>query len=116
MVFTGLIDAEGYFSKIIFINKIRKLGWRVQSKFQIGLHKRDYNLLILLQKHLNGIGSIHIDSNKNIVNFSVDSVKDLVILINHFDKYPLLTKKRADFILFKEVVKLIINKHHLSFA
>ena len=111
---TGLIDAEGSFSKIIDRNKIRKLGWRVQSKFQIGLHKRDYNLLILLQKHLNGIDSIHIDSNKNRVNFSVDSVKDLVILIKHFDKYPLLTKKRADFILFKEVVKLIINKHHLS--
>jgi len=46
---TGLIDAEGSFSIIIDRNKNRKLGWRVQSKFKIGLHKRDYNLLILLQ-------------------------------------------------------------------
>jgi hypothetical protein len=111
---TGLIDAEGSFSIIIDRNQIRKLGWRVQSKFQIGLHKRDYNLLILLQEHFKGIGSIHVDSKQNRVNFSVDSVKDLAILINHFDKYPLLTQKRADFILFKEVVKLIKNKQHLS--
>nr|QCI56457.1 hypothetical protein [Hypsizygus marmoreus] len=114
LFWTGLIDAEGSFSIIIDRNKIRKLGWRVQSKFQIGLHKRDYNLLILLQKYLKGIGTIHIDSNRNRVNYSVDSNKDLTILINHFDKYPLLTQKGADFILFKEVVKLFKNKHHLT--
>jgi hypothetical protein len=27
----------------------RKLGWRVQVKFQLGLHKRDLSLLLLLQ-------------------------------------------------------------------
>jgi hypothetical protein len=39
---TGLIDAEGSFSIIIDINKTLafagKLGWRVQSKFKMGLH------------------------------------------------------------------------------
>ena len=63
---------------------------------------------------MKGIGTIHIDSNRNRVNYSVDSNKDLTILINHFDKYPLLTQKGADFILFKEVVKLFKNKHHLT--
>lgn len=36
------------------------------------------------------------------------------VIIPHFDKYPLLTKKRADFILFKSIVKLILNKEHLT--
>ena len=40
-------------------NKKRNLGWRVQSKFQIGLHKRDLSLLLQLQQFLGGIGSIH---------------------------------------------------------
>jgi hypothetical protein len=111
---TGLIDAEGSFSIIIDRNKTRKLGWRVQSKFQVGLHKRDLSLLLQLQKILGGIGSIHISPTLNKVNYSVYSKKDLTSLIIHLEKYPLLTQKAADFILFKEVVKLMKNKAHLS--
>lgn len=40
--------------------------------------------------------------------------KDLNVLINHFDNYPLMTKKRADFELFKLAVELISRKEHLS--
>jgi hypothetical protein len=63
---------------------------------------------------LGGIGSIHAYSTKNIVNYSIDSKKDLTILINHLKKYPLLTKKSADFILFEQALKLMITKAHLS--
>lgn len=111
---TGLIDGEGSFSIIIDKNKNRKLGWRVQSKFQIGLHIRDLGLLLQLREYLNGIGSIHINNNRDVINYSIDSNKDLKILINHFEKYPLLTQKAADFILFKEVIELIRNKNHLT--
>lgn len=111
---TGLIDAEGSFSVIVDKNKTRKLGWRVQPKFQIGLHNRDISLLLQLQHNLEGIGSIHINSTLPKVNFSVDSKKDLTKLINHLEKYPLLTQKRADFILFKEVVRIMNTKDHLS--
>lgn len=38
---SGLIDAEGSFSIIIDKKINRKVGWRIQSKFQIGLHIRD---------------------------------------------------------------------------
>jgi hypothetical protein len=111
---TGLIDAEGSFSIIIDRNKTRKLGWRVQAKFQMGLHKRDLSLLLQLQKCLGGIGSIYINPTLNKVNFSVDSNKDLTNLIIQLEKYILLTQKAADFILFKEVVKLMNNKAHLT--
>ena len=46
---SGLIDGEGSFSIIIDRNESRKLGWRVQSKFQMSLHKRDLSLLLQLQ-------------------------------------------------------------------
>lgn len=42
---TGLIDAEGTFTIMIDKNQKRKQGWRVQAKFQIGLHERDVSLL-----------------------------------------------------------------------
>ena len=112
---TGLLDAESSFSVIIDKNLKRKIGWRVQTKFQIGLHKRDLPLLLQLQKFLGGIGSVHVSSSLNKINYSIDSKEDLIILINHLDKYPLLTQKAADYILFKEVVNLIKNKAHLSY-
>jgi hypothetical protein len=83
-------------------------------KFQIGLHTKDLNLLYLLQQYLGGIGSIHLAKNREIVNYSIDSIEDLNKLIIHLEKYPLLTQKAADFLLFKQAVKLVNNKAHLT--
>ena len=111
---SGFIDAEGSFSIILDKNKTRKLGWRVQSKFQIGLHIKDLNLLSQIQESLGGIGSLHLDPNKDRVIFSVDSNKDLLKLIDHLDKYPLISQKAADSLLLKQAVELISNKAHLT--
>nr|YP_010691077.1 LAGLIDADG endonuclease [Phellinus igniarius]WBU93178.1 LAGLIDADG endonuclease [Phellinus igniarius] len=47
--------------------------------------------------------------------YSVSSVKDLTnTIIPHFLKYSLLTQKAADFLLFKAIVGIIINKAHLT--
>ena len=78
------------------------------------LHKRDLSLLLQLQEFLGGIGSIYISPTLNKVNYSIDSKKDLTNLIIHLDKYYLLTQKATDSNLFKEVVKLMSNKTHLS--
>jgi hypothetical protein len=84
-VWSGLIDGEGSFSIIVDKNKFRKLGWRVQLKFQIGLHTKDLNLLCLLQQYLGGIGSIHLARNRYIANYSIYSIKDLNNLIFHLE-------------------------------
>jgi hypothetical protein len=39
---------------------------------------------------------------------------ELLILIEHFDKYPLITKKAKDFLCFKKAIFLIKNKEHLT--
>lgn len=45
----------------------------------------------------------------------VTSIKDLTNqIIPHFDKYPLITQKRADFELFKQVVDIMNRKEHLT--
>lgn len=36
------------------------------------------------------------------------------MLITHLDKYPLITKKRIDYELWKRVIVLIKNKEHLT--
>lgn len=44
----------------------------------------------------------------------VSSFKDIGAVITFFDKYPLITQKLADYLLFKQVFELISNKEHLT--
>lgn len=48
-----------------------------------------------------------------MVYYWVGSKKYLLVLIAHFDKYPLITQKRADYELFKMVILLMSQKEHL---
>jgi hypothetical protein len=93
---TGLADSEGTITIMIDKNQKRTLGWRVQAKFQIGLHERDLALLLQVQQFFGGIGSI--GKSGSMVFYSVSSVKDLTnTIIPHFLNYSLMTKKSADF-------------------
>ena len=40
----------------------------------------------MLQQYLGGIGSIHLARNREIVNYSIDSIKDLnkLVYLRHF--------------------------------
>ena len=44
----------------------------------------------------------------------MESIKELQAIINHFDKYPLITKKLKDYLLFKKAFYLISQKEHLT--
>lgn len=110
---SGFADGGGYFFLRIRKNSKSNLGWSVELGFGIHLHKKDKALLQAIKNLLQGIG--HITNNgQNAVQFQVSSVKDLKILISHFDKYPLITKKLGDYLLFKQAFNLISCKEHLT--
>jgi len=91
-----------------------RVGWAVKPVFCIELHIKDLELIKAIQNYF-GVGIIQINKKRNTVYFSVQSVKDVVnSVIPHFDKYPLITKKRADYLLWKMVVLMIANKEHLT--
>lgn len=87
-------------------------GFRIRAIFQIELHEKDLELLKAIQAFFQGIGSIV--STKSGVALKVRSLDDLKVILAHFDKYPLITKKQADFELFKSVVKKLSLKEHLK--
>jgi len=62
-------------------------------------------------KNYFGVGVINKHGSRS-VQFRVRAVKDLAVIISHFDKYPLITKKLADYILFKNAFNLINKKEH----
>jgi hypothetical protein len=54
------------------------------------------------------VGVVSIRRTRNTAVYKVQSFNDLTnVIIPHFDKYPLLTKKQADFLLFKSVIMLL---------
>lgn len=109
---TGFIDAEGCFHISIVNSKSNKEGKSVRVIFQISLHEKDKALLHLIKDYF-GVGKV-INRNDSVYYYQVTSTKDLLVIIEHLNKYPLITQKRVDFELFKQVVDLIINKNHLT--
>lgn len=97
---TGFSDAEGCFSIKIQPNTKLNTKWRVRPVFSITLHIKDILILESIKNTL-GVGNI-CKSGKKAVIFSVDSIKDIPIIINHFDKYPLITHKLSDYLIFKQ--------------
>jgi hypothetical protein len=114
---SGFVDGEGSFVVILAKNDKLKSGWRVQAVFSIGLHGKDLALLKQIQTYFHGIGDIYHKKSDGSYQYTISNIKDIKdILIPHFENYPLITQKKADFILFKSVVELIIDKEHLSRA
>jgi len=115
---TGLSDAESSFHVSIIKSQIYKIGFKVIAVYTIQLHIKDIELLNKLKSFF-GIGSITIKKDKQgnplSAVYSVQSLKDLSnVIVPHFDKYPLLSKKRADYLLFKNIVNLMVGGFHLS--
>jgi hypothetical protein len=62
----------------------------------------------------NKIGSLSF-SNDNGVMYRINKLDDITnILIPHFDKYPLISQKYGDFIIFKNIVELMNKNEHLN--
>jgi hypothetical protein len=66
-----------------------------------------------IQESLGGVGKIYKHGPFSI-QLRVYLMEELKILINYFDKYPLITQKYADYQLFKQAFLLIDNKEHLT--
>ena len=110
---SGFIDGEGCFSLYISKNDKLKIGWRVKLSFIIELHGKDLPLLNQIHNFF-GVGVICLSKRGN-ASFQVSSINDLInVIIPHFDKYPLITQKQADFLLFKSALILINKGEHLT--
>ena len=110
---TGFADAESCFTVSIVSNNKMKAGWHVRQSFEIELHQKDKTLLEQIKTYL-GVGKIFHKPERGMIQFTVNTQKDLLEIINHFENYPLITKKLADYILFKQAFELIQRKEHLT--
>lgn len=80
--------------------------------FAIGLHVKDIALLEKIQFSM-GVGKIH-KHGQDSIQYRVESIKDLQVIIDHLDKYPLMSAKVADYALFKKAFLAIKAGEHLN--
>ena len=104
---TGFTDGVGCFSISIVRNKACKSGWEIKLSFS--LHKKDKVLLEKIQSYFS-VCRISTKYGQQTIKYYVQSMKDLTIIINHFNKYSLISKKQADYLLFKKAFDLILKK------
>lgn len=78
-------------------------------EFKIELNVRDVILLRKIHSFF-GVGTVSERATRNTAFYSVQSARTIAdVIIPHFDRYPLNTQKRADFLLFKQGVDLLLN-------
>lgn len=103
---TGFADAESSFIVSLTQKNRLKTGWLVYAAFQISLHEKDRALLELIQAFF-GVGKIN-KHGKHSIQYRVSSTEDLKVIIDHFYKYPLISQKLADYLLFKKILAIIV--------
>jgi len=109
---TGFTDAEGCFCIGISKRHNLKTGWFISPIFSIELHNKD---IIVLEKIKLFFNCGRHSNNKNWTKFIVTDLKSINnIIIPHFEKYPLITQKQGDFLLWKSIIELMGKKEHLN--
>lgn len=105
----GITDGDGTFN--VYTNIKNK---KIIFTYKISLYNRNIQLLYKIKSHL-GVGSVtQFDKNSNMVDYKIrdkDSLLNTIIPL--FDKYPLLTTKRFNYLIFKACL-LISNNKNLS--
>ena len=111
---TGLIDSEGCFLLSLAAGSAYKQGYNITLTFSMSMHEKDKDLLIKLQNFF-GVGTITRHGPTSF-RYKVTSIKDMSVIIVHCTKFPLITQKSIDFLLFKNAYELVIAKLHLTDA
>jgi len=80
----------------------------------MGLNFKDKDLLLRIKNTL-GVGNIYHNKSDNTFKWKVSNISDISnVIIPFFNKYPLVTQKRADFNIFTQIAKLLENKQHMN--
>ena len=92
---SGFVDGEGCFGLLILKQSPQSSKWKVRLTFEIHLHKKDRQLLENIRQYF-AVGKVY-ENQKDSAYYLVQSQEDLGKVIEHFEKYPLLTKKLSDY-------------------
>lgn len=109
----GFVDGEGCFYVGINPHPEMKAGFQVLPEFTVVQHEQDVQLLYALKRFF-GCGVVRQNHDDRMV-YRVRGVKHLrERVIPFFEKHPLKTKKRLDFLKFRKILMLMQKGEHLT--
>lgn len=109
----GFVDGEGWFHIGVTKNSTLKLGYQILPEFVISKHQRDIKLLYNLKSFF-GCGVVK-KKNEKVSSYHVRDIDQLAnIILPFFEKHQLKTMKKVDFLKFRHVVRLMVEKKHLT--
>src|SRR5215472_15854702 len=109
----GFVDGEGCF--FIGINKHPEIssGFQVLREFTVVQLQRDIQLLHALKEFF-GCGVVR-RNHAERMTYRVRGLDHLnEVIVPFFEKHPLKSKKKVDFIKFRKILQLMKNGRHLA--
>ena len=111
---SGYTDGEGSFC-ISFSPRPKLLtSIEVRPSFSVSQNGDRFEVLYLFKEFLN-CGTIRRNPSDRTYKFEVRSIKDLIEkVIPFFQKYPLISSKKKDFEMFKQICLMVNERKHLK--
>jgi hypothetical protein len=107
---TGFIEGDGSFH--IYINKKNN---NLAAFLAIGLNIREKLLLLKIKKFFNGKGGVYTwNVPREVAEWKVSRLSDLILISSHFEKYPLMDFKNENFQIWRKILFLMEKKTHLT--
>jgi len=109
---SGFVDGEGCFCVSFQPSKRHCFGWEVRPSFSVSQNQDRAQLLYILRDRWK-CGTIRPDRSDKTIKFEVRALLDLnEKVVPHFLRYPLISKKQEDVVLFSEICSLMKVKQH----
>ena len=115
----GFVDGEGCFSCPIQRNRTMSLGWQLQPRFAIVQGAKSRHALELIRSYF-GCGGLyrnrrHDNHKEDLFVYNVHRQSDLRHrIVPFFEANPLVTAKWEEFLKFREILRLMEQRMHLT--
>ena len=118
---SGFVDGEGCFTVSIIRNRsvTTRESWQVFPEFVVSQGERSRTALKKIERFFQ-CGYINLNTRRDnhheqMLKYCVRSINDLNLkIIPFFEQNKLKTYKQKDFQVFRRVIKLMIQRKHLS--
>ncbi len=108
----GFVDGEGCFYVGINPHPEMSIGYQVLPEFRVVQHERDMVVLYALKRFFRG-GVVR-RNHGDRYELRVRKLSALADVVRFFEDHPLKTKKRVDFMKFRQIIRLMQEGAHLT--
>lgn len=116
--FTGFVQKDGCFHVNIQKDNTAKHKIRLKPYFyvtQLNTFNKQISPILRYGRDLLQTGHYVADKRLNCSSLRVNTLKGLMNnVLPHFEKYPLLSRKKEDYLVFREIVEKMKRKLHLD--